>query len=152
MQNKASWRSVPCKRAINYIVRCGHSNGMVTVISRITVAPILVRDTCFSVQWLRILPTDSRHRPVSVTVVPVLSSWVLNYLFLGFWVGRPRGRSSSPGRMKKFHFSASSRPAEAHPVYPMSTGGSDHSPPTNAEVKKMWIYTQLPNTPSWCSA
>jgi hypothetical protein len=45
----------------------------------------------------------------------------------------------------------------SHPAsYPMGTGGSfprgvkrqgreaDHSPPTNAEVKKMWIYTSTP--------
>jgi hypothetical protein len=44
----------------------------------------------------------------------------------------------------------------AHPTsYPMGTGGSspgvkrpvreaDHSPPTSAEVKKMWIYTSTP--------
>jgi hypothetical protein len=43
--------------------------------------------------------------------------------------------------------------SEVHPTsYPMGTGGSspgvkrpdrevDHSPPTSAEVKKMWIYT-----------
>jgi hypothetical protein len=28
---------------------------------------------------------------------------------------------------------------------------ADHSPPTSAEVKKMWVYT-LPHTPSWRSA
>jgi hypothetical protein len=44
-----------------------------------------------------------------------------------------------------------------HPnSYPMGTGGSfpgvmrpgreaDHSPPTSAEVKKMWIYTSTPS-------
>jgi hypothetical protein len=44
----------------------------------------------------------------------------------------------------------------AHPTsYPISTGGSfagvkrkereaDHSPPTSAEVKKIWIYTSTP--------
>jgi hypothetical protein len=54
--------------------------------------------------------------------------------------------------------------SEVHPTsYPMGTGGSfpgvkrrgreaDHSPPTNAEVKKMWIYIHpLPHTPSWRS-
>jgi hypothetical protein len=53
---------------------------------------------------------------------------------------------------------------EVHPTsYPMGTGGSfpggkrpgrevDHSPPTSAEVKKMWIYTSTPHTPSWRSA
>jgi hypothetical protein len=28
----------------------------------------------------------------------------------------------------------------------------DHSPPISAEVKKMWIYTSTPHTPSWRSA
>jgi hypothetical protein len=41
--------------------------------------------------------------------------------------------------------------SEVHPTsYPMCTRGSfpggkvDHSPPTSAEVKKMWIYTSTP--------
>jgi hypothetical protein len=54
--------------------------------------------------------------------------------------------------------------SEVHPTsYPMDTGDSfpggkrserevDHSSPTSAEVKKMWIYTSTPNTPSWRSA
>jgi hypothetical protein len=29
---------------------------------------------------------------------------------------------------------------------------ADHSPPTSAEVKKMWIYTSTPHTSSWRSA
>jgi hypothetical protein len=29
---------------------------------------------------------------------------------------------------------------------------ADHSPPASAEVKKMWIYTSTPHTPSWRSA
>jgi hypothetical protein len=39
----------------------------------------------------------------------------------------------------------------------MGTGGSfpgreaDHSPPTSAEIKKIWIYTSTPHKPSWCS-
>jgi hypothetical protein len=47
--------------------------------------------------------------------------------------------------------------------YTMGTGRSfsgvkrpgreaDHSPPTSAEVKKMWVYTSTPHTPSWRSA
>jgi hypothetical protein len=28
---------------------------------------------------------------------------------------------------------------------------ADHSPPTSAKVKKIWIYTST-HTPSWCSA
>jgi hypothetical protein len=45
---------------------------------------------------------------------------------------------SSPGGGKNFLFSTSSR--------------QDHSPPTSAEVKKMWIYTFTPHTRSWRSA
>jgi hypothetical protein len=29
---------------------------------------------------------------------------------------------------------------------------ADHSPPTSAKVKTMWIYTSTPHTPSWRSA
>jgi hypothetical protein len=29
---------------------------------------------------------------------------------------------------------------------------ADNSPPTTAEVKKMWIYTFTPHTASWLSA
>jgi hypothetical protein len=71
--------------------------------------------------------------------------------------GRRRDRSSSPGRVKNFLFSTSSRPALG-PTQPpnqwvpgvLSPGvkrpgnEADHSPPTSAEVKKMWIYTSNP--------
>jgi hypothetical protein len=71
--------------------------------------------------------------------------------------GRPRDRSSSPGRDKNFLFSKSSRPALVSTQPPiqwvpgaLSSGiklpgrEADHSPPTSAEVKKMWIYTSTP--------
>jgi hypothetical protein len=71
-----------------------------------------------------------------------------------------RGRSSSPGRVKNVLFSKSSRPALRSTQSPIewvpgalspgvkrSGNEFDHSPPTSAEVKKMWIYT-----PSWRSA
>jgi hypothetical protein len=60
--------------------------------------------------------------------------------------GRPRSRSSSPGRVKNFLSSTSSRPA---PIQWVRGGGSlspgvkqlereaDHSPPASADVKKM---------------
>jgi hypothetical protein len=64
--------------------------------------------------------------------------------------GRPRGRSSSPGGGRNFHFSKSSRPAlgsTQHPIQwipdPLYAGvkrpgrEADHSPPTSAKVKKM---------------
>jgi hypothetical protein len=68
------------------------------------------------------------------------------------WVRRPSSRSSSPGRVKNFLFSKSSRPA-LEPTQPpiqwvpgaLSPGcEADHSPPASVEVKKMWIYTSTP--------
>jgi hypothetical protein len=71
--------------------------------------------------------------------------------------GRPRGRSSSPGRVKNFLFSTSSRPAlgSIKPPIQCVPGAlsleikrlgrdADRSPPASAEVKKMWIYTSTP--------
>jgi hypothetical protein len=64
--------------------------------------------------------------------------------------GRPRDRSSSPGRVKNFLQVVQIGSGVHRTSYPMGTGGSfsglkrpgreaDHSPPANAEVKKMWI-------------
>jgi hypothetical protein len=64
--------------------------------------------------------------------------------------------SSGPGRVKNFHFSISSRPAlgSIQPPIKWVPGlfpgikrqgrEADHSPPTTAEIKKMWIYTSTP--------
>jgi hypothetical protein len=68
------------------------------------------------------------------------------------------GSELSPGKVKNFLFSTSSRPALG-PTQPpiewvlgaLSPGvkrlgrGADHSPPTSAEVKKIWIYTSTPS-------
>jgi hypothetical protein len=64
--------------------------------------------------------------------------------------GRPRGRSSSPRRVKNFLICASSRPALGSTQPPiqwipgdLSPGvkrlgrEADHSPPANTEVKKI---------------
>jgi hypothetical protein len=72
---------------------------------------------------------------------------------------------SSPGGVKNFNFSKSSRPALSSTQPPiqwvpgaLSPGVKrpgrevDHSPPASAEVKKMWIYTSTPHTPSWHNA
>jgi hypothetical protein len=70
---------------------------------------------------------------------------------------RPRGRSSSPGRVKNFLFFTASRLAMG-PTQPpiqwvpetLSPGvnrhgrEADHSPPTSSEVKKIWICTYTP--------
>jgi hypothetical protein len=79
--------------------------------------------------------------------------------------GRPRGRSSSPGRFKNFLFSTSSRsalgptqppiqwvPRALFPGIKRLGREADHSPPASAEVKKMWIYTSTPPYASWRSA
>jgi hypothetical protein len=75
--------------------------------------------------------------------------------------GRPRDRSSNPGRVRNFLFSKSSRPVlrSTEPPIQWVPGALppglkrpgrevDHSPPTSAEVKKMWIYTSTSHTPS----
>jgi hypothetical protein len=67
----------------------------------------------------------------------------------GCRVGRPRGRSSSPGGGKIFHFSMSSRPDSraqpaSHPKVPgikRPAREADQSPPTISQVKKTWSYT-----------
>jgi hypothetical protein len=82
-----------------------------------------------------------------------------------YGLDRPRGPSSSPGGGKNFHFSKLSRPALGSTQPPiqwvpgaLSPGVKrpgrevDHSPTASAEVKKIWIYTSTPHTPSWCSA
>jgi hypothetical protein len=79
-----------------------------------------------------------------------LRSWYSDWLR----AGRQRGRSSSPGRVKNFLFSTSSRPAVVSTQPPtkcvpealsseLKRPGreADHSPPTGAEVKQIWIYT-----------
>jgi hypothetical protein len=72
------------------------------------------------------------------------------------WTGQPKGQSSSPGRVKNFLFCTSSRPAlgpTQPPIQRVPGAVSsrvkrperevDHSPPTSAEVKKMWIYKSI---------
>jgi hypothetical protein len=72
----------------------------------------------------------------------------------GYGLDDQGGGSSSPGRVKKFSLPHIVQTGSGvHPTsYKMGTAGSfpgvkrrgretDHSPPTSAEVKKMWIYT-----------
>jgi hypothetical protein len=79
--------------------------------------------------------------------------------------GRPRGRNSSPGRVKNFLSSTSSRLAlgSTQPPIQLVSGAlspgvkrpereADHSPPNSAEVRNTWIYTSLPHTSSWRGA
>jgi hypothetical protein len=68
---------------------------------------------------------------------------------------RPGGQSFSSGRVKNFLFSRSSTQPPIQWVLGAFSPGVkqpgcevDHSPPTNAEVKKMWIYTSTPHMPS----
>jgi hypothetical protein len=71
--------------------------------------------------------------------------------------GRPRSQSSSPGTIKNFLFSTSSRPAlgliqppihwvpgALSPEVKRPGREADHSHPASAEVKKTWIYKSTP--------
>jgi hypothetical protein len=73
------------------------------------------------------------------------------------WAGRMRGGSLSSCIVKNLHFSISSKQAlgPTQPAIPwvqmfLSPGvkwpghEGDHSPPTTAHVKKMWIYASAP--------
>jgi hypothetical protein len=73
-------------------------------------------------------------------------------------VGRPSGRSSSPGRVMNFLLSMSSRlalgstqpptqwvPRALSPGVKRPGREADHSPSASAKVKKMWIYTSTPS-------
>jgi hypothetical protein len=84
---------------------------------------------------------------------PEWHSWYSDWL----GAGRPRGRSSSPGKFKNFLFSTSSRlavgptqpplqcvPGALSPGIKWQGREADHSPPASAKVKKMWIYTSTP--------
>jgi hypothetical protein len=63
-----------------------------------------------------------------------------------------RGVSLSPSRVKNFLFSTASRPAlgptqpaiQWVPGVKLQGREADQSPPTSAEVNKMWIYTSTP--------
>jgi hypothetical protein len=79
--------------------------------------------------------------------------------------GRSMGRNSSPAGGKNFHFSTSSRlalrsnqppiekvPGALTPGEKRRGRETDHSLPSSAEVKKIWIYTSTPPYASWRSA
>jgi hypothetical protein len=123
-----------------------------------TVFLVEVRVAQWSLSWAR------RARPHTH---PVFSISFLLTVFLSRYsdwprAGRPRGLSSSSARVK--NFLTVQTDSGVHPTsYTMATGAlspevkrpgleADHSPPASVEVKKIWIYTPLPYTPSWRSA
>jgi hypothetical protein len=72
---------------------------------------------------------------------------------LSYGLDNQGGRGSpSPGRVKNFQFSISSRPALGFTQPPIKCvpgvrrqgREADHSPPSSSEVKKMWIDTSTP--------
>jgi hypothetical protein len=83
-----------------------------------------------------------------------LSLFSLKMLHIALWsawllAGRPRGQSSSPGWVKNFLTSrpvqgATQPPIQLIPAVKRPGREADHSPQTNAEVKKMWICTCIP--------
>jgi hypothetical protein len=97
----------------------------------------------------------------NVQAIPMWNPFTFRY---SDWLraGRPRGWSSSPGRVKNVIFSTSSRPALGFTQPPIqwvpvalswrgkaARAWSWSLTSASAEVKKMWIYTSTPHTPSW---
>jgi hypothetical protein len=75
------------------------------------------------------------------------------YLFFFVFVLATGVGVPSPNMVKKFLFSTSSRlalesiqwvPEALSPEVKRPGREADHSPPTSAKVKKMWIYTSSP--------
>jgi hypothetical protein len=69
---------------------------------------------------------------------------------------RPRGQSSSPGRVKNFHFSTSSRPALGSTKPPRGLSGRGVKLTIHLELvprtRKCGSIHPLPHTPSWHNA
>jgi hypothetical protein len=121
-----------------------------------------------SIQDLNLIP--SGYKSCLLSSIPYYSvtcqkpgqrSWYSDWL----QAGQLRGQSLGPGKVKNFVFSKLSRPAlgSTQPPIQWHSGAltpgvkllgyeADHSYTTSAEVKKMWIYTSIPHTPSWHTA
>jgi hypothetical protein len=102
--------------------------------SAISVRPVPTRG-----RWYKNGPKGSHRR--TKEILASNSDWPR--------VGRLRGRGSSPGRVKNFHFSMSSRPAlgstqpplqwvpgSSFPGVKRPGRGSDHSPPTTVHSRR----------------
>jgi hypothetical protein len=92
-------------------------------------------------------PTVNEQKKISfeICIYAVRDLAVCNHSRYSDWLraGRPRGRSSSPGKDKNvLHVVQTLSRAPRTASSPMGTGGSfpggkaDHSPPTSTEVKK----------------
>jgi hypothetical protein len=58
-----------------------------------------------------------------------------------------------PHRNKHDEYCQPTLGSEAQPPIQWVPGReADHSPTSGVQVKKTWIYTSTPHTPSWCSA
>jgi hypothetical protein len=106
--------------------------------------------------WIESASLESDLNYLLSYILHVDPGWLSRY---SHWLraGRPRGRSSSPGRVKNFLFFMSSRPALGSTQSPTKWVKktiffgvrwlgleADHSPPTTAEINKTWVYTSTP--------
>jgi hypothetical protein len=104
---------------------------------------------------------------IGITVTLVSSLWFILRRYQSHWLraGRLRGRSSSPGRVKNFLFSTSSRPALGSTQPPiqwvqgvLSQGvkwpgcEADHHLQLLPRSRKCESIHPFPHTPSWRSA
>jgi hypothetical protein len=137
---KVEW-SVPVKSSRGDVpaARSAHwQNWMECLRVTVQVGPVMYRPGGAEAGTVWSLTLHSSHPHVGLTVKSK--------------VGAAIARSSSPGGGKNFHFSMSSGPALGSTQLPIQwTPGvklpgheADHSPPTSAEVKQMWIYIYTP--------
>jgi hypothetical protein len=139
----------------------------------------------YVLMWFQSLQLHSTQSESPLDLVPFISNFLCIQLWTEFFIlhistqinsdresrysdylraGRPRGRSSSPGRVKNFLFSRSASPVLRSTQPPvqwvpgtLSPGVKrpgrevDHSPPTSAEENvDLHIHSHTP--PSWRSA
>jgi hypothetical protein len=89
---------------------------------------------------------------IIIIIATSVEPWQLSRYSDRLQSGRPRGRSSSPGRVKNCHFSISSGstqppvhwvPGDLSPGLKLPGRQADHSPPSISEVMKTWMYTSI---------
>jgi hypothetical protein len=123
-----------------------------------TFSSVLFVTHALSMLWDQVLHSHKTAGNIVILHILIISFFLKGSRdsdWLGAW--RPRGRSSSPARVKNFLFFTSSRPAlgSTQPPTQWVPGAicsgvkrpwreADYSPTTSAEVKNTWLYICTP--------